>query len=225
MRRGLNEQNLLSPFGLQGMRSIRIALLVAALLTLAASTRSPAATSPDDTSQEDFLTGQFLIASPDMGDPRFYHAVILVVHHDKTGALGIIVNRPVETRSLRQLLDDLGQPSKGAAGTINVFAGGPVQPNLGFVLHSTDYKRAETLAIDRKVAVTSSPAVLQDIAQGHGPRKFIFAFGYAGWGPGQLESELDQRAWFTAPDDPKLLFDDDRATLWQDAIGRRSRAL
>jgi putative transcriptional regulator len=204
---------------------MRVGLLACALLALAASARAPAATSPEGGPREDFLTGQFLIAAPEMGDPRFYHAVILIVHHDKDGALGIVVNRPVETRSLRRLLDDLGQPSRGASGTIKIFAGGPVQPNLGFILHSPEYKRAETLPIDRSVAVTSSPAVLKDIAQGRGPKKFIFAFGYAGWGPGQLEGELNQQAWFSAPDDPKLLFDDDRAKLWQDAIARRSRAL
>jgi putative transcriptional regulator len=88
-----------------------------------------------------------------------------------------------------------------------------------------EYQRPETIAIDGKVAVTSSPEVLRDIAEKRGPQKFIFAFGYAGWGPGQLDDEMRLQAWFTAPDDPKLLFDDDRAKLWQDAISRRSRAL
>jgi putative transcriptional regulator len=180
---------------------------------------------PGAAAAQEFLTGQFLIAAPGMGDPRFYHAVILVVRHDKEGALGIVVNRPVETEPLRRLLEDLGQSGSGASGKVEIFAGGPVQPEVGFVLHSAEYKRTGTLAIDGKVAMSSSPAVLRDIASGKGPKKYILAFGYAGWGPGQLEAELDEQAWFTAPDDPTLLFDADRATLWQTALARRSRAL
>jgi putative transcriptional regulator len=180
---------------------------------------------PSAAAAQEFLTGQFLIAAPGMGDPRFYHAVILVVRHDKEGALGIVVNRPVETEPIGRLLEDLGQSGSGASGKVDIFAGGPVQPEVGFVLHSAEYKRAGTLAIDGKVAMSSSPAVLRDIASGKGPKKYILAFGYAGWGPGQLEAELGEQAWFTAPDDPKLLFDADRATLWQTALARRSRAL
>ena len=196
----------------------------AALAVIAAACFS-AAPSAGAAAQQAFLTGQFLIAAPGMGDPRFYHAVILIVRHDKEGALGIVVNRPVETEPLRRLLEDLGQSGSGASGKVEIFAGGPVQPEVGFVLHSAEYKRAGTLAIDNKVAMSSSPAVLRDIASGQGPKKYILAFGYAGWGPGQLEAELREQAWFTAPDDPKLLFDADRATLWQTALERRSRAL
>lgn len=197
-----------------------LGLLVAASLFLAVPMPSGAA-GPE----EAFLTGQFLIASPSMGDPRFYHAVILVVHHDKEGALGIVINRPVAAEPMQRLLEELGQQGAKASGTVEVFAGGPVQPNVGFVLHSAEYKSAGTIAIDGHVSMTSNPAVLRDIAGGHGPKKYILAFGYAGWGPGQLEAELAQQAWFTAPDDPQLLFDGDRATLWRNALDRRSRSL
>lgn len=207
------------------MISIRSALLALALLIPSAAMPGAALTQPDETQQEDFLNGQLLIAAPNMGDPRFFHAVILMIHHDRDGALGLIVNRPVEEQPLARLLGALGQKSDDVTGSIEVYAGGPVEPGLGFVLHSADYNRPETLAIDGKVAVTSTAAVLRDIANKRGPRKFIFAFGYAGWGPGQLEAELKQQAWFTAPDDLQLLFDDDRAKLWQDAVSRRSRAL
>jgi putative transcriptional regulator len=196
-----------------------------ALLIVPAAWSGAALTQPDQTQQEDFLTGQLLMAAPDMGDPRFFHAVILMVHHDGNGALGIIVNHPVEEQSLARLLGALGQKNDAVSGNIEIYAGGPVEPDVGFVLHSAEYKRPETLAIDSKIAVTSSAAVLRDIANKRGPQKFIFAFGYAGWGPGQLEDELKQQAWFTAPDDLQLLFDDDRAKLWQDALSRRSRAL
>jgi putative transcriptional regulator len=207
---------------MSAMQSMALALV---LLTLPAALPDAALTQPDEAQQQDFLTGQLLIAAPDMGDPRFAHTVILMVHHDRNGAFGLIVNRPVEDEPLARLLDDLGQESKGVSGTIKIFLGGPVETQLGFVLHSVEYHRADTVAVDDKVAVTTSPEVLRDIAAEHGPQKFIFAFGYAGWGPGQLENEMKLQAWFTAPDELKLLFDDDRAKLWQDAISRRSRAL
>jgi putative transcriptional regulator len=147
------------------------------------------------------------------------------VQHDRGGAFGLIVNRPVEDEPLAKLLQELGQNSDDVSGEIAIYAGGPVESALGFVLHSAEYKQPETMAIGKDLAVTSSPAVLRDIATRHGPRKYIFAFGYAGWRPGQLENELAHRAWFTAPDDAKLLFDDDPAKLWQDALDRRERAL
>lgn len=208
---------------MSAMKSMALALL---LLTLPAALSDAALTQPDVASpQQDFLTGQLLIAAPDMGDPRFAHAVILMVHHDRNGAFGLIVNRPIEEKPLAKLLEDLGQESKGVSGKIKIYLGGPVETQLGFVLHSAEYHRPDTVAVDDKVALTTSPEVLRDIGAERGPQKFIFAFGYAGWGPGQLENEMKLQAWFTAPDEPKLLFDDDRAKLWQDAISRRSRAL
>lgn len=204
------------------MRSMALAFL---LLTVPATLPDAALTQPNDTSQQEFLTGQLLIAAPDMGDPRFAHTVILMVHHDRNGAFGLIINRPVEEEPLARILEDLGQESKGVSGKIKIYLGGPVGTQLGFVLHSAEYHRPDTVAVDDKVALTTSPEVLRDIAAEHGPQKFIFAFGYAGWGPGQLENEMKLQAWFTAPDELRLLFDDDRAKLWQDAISRRSRAL
>jgi putative transcriptional regulator len=205
------------------MDSIRAAVLSVALL--AAQAAGLDAAQPDAAPPEDFLTGQLLVASPDMGDPRFVHAVILVVHHDRDGAFGIVINRPADTQSLAALLDDLGETGAGVSGSVPVFAGGPMDRRIGFVVHSADYHRPETMPVDDKVAVTSSPAVLRDIAGKKGPRRFLVAFGYAGWGPGQLESELAQQAWFTAPDDPMLLFDADRQTLWDEALSRRERSL
>jgi putative transcriptional regulator len=206
------------------MRAIRAAVSgLAALVAIAIV--MPAAPAAGDSDQLSARPGEFLIAAPEMGDPRFYHAVILMVQHDAGGAFGIIVNRPVEDEPLAQLLEELGQKTEGATGQIAIYAGGPVEADIGFVLHSAEYKQPETLAIDDKLAVTSSAAVLRDIATQHGPRKYIVAFGYAGWAPGQLENELAHRVWFTAPGDAKLLFDDDPAKLWQDALDRRERAL
>lgn len=201
------------------------AALGAALLGAAATISDAAPTAPGDAGAPSALVGELLVAAPEMSDPRFYHAVILIVQHDRNGAFGLVVNKPVEKAPIARLLADMGQKTDGIDGTIEVFAGGPVEPELGFVLHSAEYRRPETLAIDKDVALTSSPGVLRDIAQQRGPKKYLFAFGYAGWGPGQLEGELKEHAWFTAPADPKLLFDDDRGRLWQDALDLRERAL
>jgi putative transcriptional regulator len=152
------------------------------------------------------LAGQLLIASPTIVDPRFDHTVVLVVRHNQDGAFGIIVNRPV-------------------GGMVHIFAGGPVQPEIGFVLHSTDYHRSGTLDIDARVALTSSPEILRDIGNNKGPKKSLVAFGYAGWRPGQLEDELGRRTWFTAPEEPKLIFDDDRDKVWEHAFSRRTEDL
>ena len=184
-----------------------------------------AAPAASDSDQAAARPGEFLIAAPGMNDPRFFHAVVLIVQHDRGGAFGLIVNRPVEDEPLAKLLRELGQKSDDASGQIAIYAGGPVESAIGFVLHSSEYKQPETMAIDKELAVTSSPAVLRDIATQRGPRKYIFAFGYAGWGPGQLDNEMAHRVWFTAPGDAKLLFDDDPTKLWQDALDRRERAL
>ena len=194
--------------------------LAAAALLLAAR---PGGEEQDDKAVS--LAGQFLVAAPEMGDPRFAETVILMVRHDETGAFGIVINRPVETRSLASLLEALGDKKPDAKGEVRIYAGGPVEPGIGFVVHSAEYHQSGTIAIDGQVAVTSNAAVLRDMAAGKGPAETLVAFGYAGWGPGQLEQELAQHAWFTEPEDPKLLFDADRAGLWQKALDRRTRAL
>src|SRR6266536_4453327 len=109
------------------------------------------------------LAGQLLIATPAMADPRFSQTVILMVRHDQNGALGIVINRPVEHRSLESLLQAMGEKDSAVAGSVRIFRGGPVQPEIGFVVHSADYHRADTIDIDGQVAVTSSREVLRDI--------------------------------------------------------------
>lgn len=168
------------------------------------------------------LTGQLLVASPEMPDPRFAHTVILIVHHDEKGALGIVLNRPVEERPFSDILKALGDKDTNVAGTVRIFAGGPVQQELGFVVHSAEYRRPGTISINGSLAMTSDADILRDMAHSRGPAKALVAFGYAGWGPGQLENEIDHRGWFTAPADPALVFDDDRASLWDTAMAHRT---
>jgi putative transcriptional regulator len=193
-----------------------VALFAAAILLGAAA--------PDNVDAGS-LVGQLLIAAPTIGDPRFAHTVILMVRHDNEGAFGIVINRPVGERSIATLLEATGDNNPGVAGKVRVFAGGPVQPELGFVVHSAEYRRAETLDVDGRVAMTASREILRDIGHNRGPEKSLFALGYAGWGPGQLEGELARHDWFTTPEEPKLIFDDDRGNLWEDAMARRTREL
>jgi putative transcriptional regulator len=171
------------------------------------------------------LTGQLLVASPSMGDPRFAHTVILMVRHDKDGAFGIVVNRPVEERPLAALLETLGEKDTTATGQVRIFAGGPVQPDMGFVVHSTDYHQPDTVDVNAGVAMTSSREILRDIGNDKGPRKNLIAFGYAGWAPGQLEGELARRDWVLAPGESKLIFDEDRDQVWDAAYSRRMQDL
>jgi putative transcriptional regulator len=194
----------------------------AACLLAAAAMLGGAAPMPGDT---DSLVGQLLVAASTIGDPRFYHAVILVVRQDKGGAFGIVINRPLEKRSIKSLLEAAGDRAPGVEGSLEVFAGGPVQPELGFVVHSADYHDPDTLAVGPGLAMTADKQVLRDIGHHQGPKRSLFAFGYAGWGPGQLEGEIAHRDWFTAAGDPKLIFDDDRGDLWRDATARRTREL
>jgi putative transcriptional regulator len=202
-------------------------ILVAALLP--ATVLHAALTAPTEAPSEKpahaSLAGQLLVASPAMGDPRFAGTVILMVRHDLTGAMGLVINRPFAARPLAALLEALGEPHPEAKGDVRLFIGGPVQPELAFVLHTPDYRQPDTIDIGGRLALTASRAVLRDIAAGSGPRKSLLAFGYAGWGPNQLEGELAYKAWFTAPADTALVFDEDRDRVWGRAMERRTRDL
>jgi putative transcriptional regulator len=160
-----------------------------------------------------------------MQDPRFRQTVILLLRHTAEGAFGIVVNRPVGDKPLKMLLEIAGDPGGDAEGTIAVMAGGPVEPQRGFVVHSDEYRRAETLVVDGKVAMTATAEILRDIGHGSGPKQRFFAFGYAGWGPGQLEGEMARRDWFTVPEEADLVFGADRDTVWKRALERRGQDL
>jgi len=176
--------------------------------------------------------GYILIASARMQDPRFDHTVVLLLKHDKSGAFGIIVNRPVAEKPIAALLAEAGAAAKEPdrtddkiEGSIAIYFGGPVQTDRGFVLHSTDYRGPDTMAVDTAIAMTSTREILRDIGRNRGPKKYLFALGYAGWGPGQLEGEIERRDWFSAVEDPELVFDAARARVWERALAGRSREL
>src|SRR5215212_9188042 len=167
------------------------------------------------------LAGQLLVAEPSLDDPNFAHTIVLIVQHDSSGALGLVVNRPYGTAPTAELLNRLGVHAETVTGDTLLFYGGPVQPSVGMVVHSTDYALPETRRVTANIAVTSNPAVLGDLAAGRGPRRAVPVLGYAGWGAGQLEQELAQDAWFTIPADPELIFAPDVAKAWQRALARK----
>ena len=177
-------------------------------------------TSPD-VSGHTSAAGQLLIATAALRGPPFEHTVILVAQHSKDGALGIVINRPLEERSIANLLDAFGADASGVNGNVRVYLGGPVDPQIGFVLHSADYHSDDDVDIDGRVALSSGPEILRDIGLGKGPRQSLVAFGYAGWGPSQLDDELLKGLWTVVPEDPALVFDDDRTKVWTDALARR----
>lgn len=201
-------------------RRHRISVL-AAILTLPALWLDAAPEAAAQTPPTASLTGQLLVASPSMGDPRFARTVILMVRHDKDGAFGIVVNRLVGERPLATLLETLGEKDTSATGQVRIFAGGPVQPEIGFVVHSTDYHGPTTVDVNTRVAMTSSREILRDIGNDKGPQKSLIAFGYAGWAPGQLEGELARRDWVLTPGESRLIFDEDRDKVWDAAFAQR----
>jgi putative transcriptional regulator len=201
----------------------RVALWLILVIGLAPALVTRAA--PEDSASANNVTGELLVAAPGIGDPRFDGTVIYVIHHDKDGAFGIAINRPITPRPFVDLLKALGQDSSGVTGTAHIFAGGPVQPEIGFILHTSDYHDDRTLAVDARFSVTSDSKILRAIAAGKGPKKSVIAFGYAGWGPGQLEDELNHNDWYIARADPALVFDLDRDSVWQKAYDQRTLRL
>jgi putative transcriptional regulator len=186
------------------------------IVTPAGILRAALPTEPEVSGRTSFA-GQLLIASPELRDP-FDHAVIMIAQHDRNGALGIVINRPVTRRPIATVLAALGADAAGVTDSVLIFLGGPVSPNVAFALHSTDYHGSHTLDIDGRVALSDAAGVLRDIGTGHGPKHSLIAFGYAGWAQQQLDDELARGAWVAAPENPALVFDTDRAKVWTDAL-------
>jgi putative transcriptional regulator len=222
------------------MHHLRLNSVIVAAVLLFGAAGAMRAAEPAPASQidqpADPPAGYLLIAAATMQDPRFAHSVVLLLKHDDKGAFGIIINGPVAERPLAALLADSNdagprtekppdKTAKKVEGSIEVYFGGPVEMQRGFVVHSPDYRRAETLAVGDDIAMTATREILVDIGRHQGPQKYLFALGYTGWGAGQLDGEIARRDWFSAPADPELVFDADRSKLWERALASRSRAL
>ena len=168
--------------------------------------------------KETSLAGQVLIAMPSMEDARFSHTVIYMCAHSRDGAMGIVVNRPLAQPSFDDLLRQLKIDPVPPARNIGLCSGGPVENGRGFVLHTTDWTDQASLKVDGGLALTASLDILKAIAGGGGPENCILALGYAGWGPGQLDSEMQQNTWLSAPADLGVIFDAEHESKWRRAM-------
>ena len=167
-----------------------------------------------------FLTGQVLIAMTTLTDPRFAQSVILMCAHTPDGAMGIVVNRPLAEPRFEDLLRQLDVEPAPPARMIRLHAGGPVDNGRGFVLHTADWTAEDSLKVDDRLVLTASMDILKAIAGGGGPRACFLALGYAGWGPGQLDEEIQENSWLSAPADEELVFDGDHDTKWRRAMAK-----
>lgn len=180
------------------------------------------------TLDEGFLDGKLLLAMPSMSDPRFHRAVIYMCAHSDDGAMGIVINHAAPSITFTNLLeqlgiidedDDEGDSIRLPVKEMTVHTGGPVEMGRGFVLHTTDYFSADsTLTIDDSVSLTATVDILRAIAAGKGPMRSLLALGYAGWAPGQLESELQMNGWLLCDSDAELVFGDDDDRKWDRAL-------
>ncbi|GMR07270.1 MAG: YqgE/AlgH family protein [Gammaproteobacteria bacterium] len=163
------------------------------------------------------LANHFLIAMPSLMDPNFHRSVTYICEHDENGAMGIVINRPMGV----QLIEVLAQmdivPVNDRIGATEVFTGGPVQQNRGFVLHSPTGQWESMLQITDEIAITTSKDILVDISEGQGPADCLITLGYAGWGPGQLEAEMTANDWLSGPANAQILFNVGIEERWKAA--------
>jgi putative transcriptional regulator len=173
----------------------------------------------------EFTAGQLLVATPEMGDPRFAEAVIYMVKHNTEGALGLVINRPLAKGPIKNLLEGFGIEHADARGEIIIHYGGPVGARSGFVLHSDDVLLEDSQKVKDGIAITANAKLIEKMAQGEGPSQSLIIFGYSGWAPGQLESELEAGAWHVVPADKALVFGHEDEKKWQLAVERRRISL
>ncbi|MGB0959221.1 MAG: YqgE/AlgH family protein [Halocynthiibacter sp.] len=176
-----------------------------------------------DTSKPTDLTGKILIAMPSIGDARFEHSVIYMCTHSEEGAMGLIVNKPMPNLNMVQLFDQLDiDVMDETIAEAPVFFGGPVERTRGFVLHkgALEDEDAEAMELEDGLYLSATRDVLEALAEGRGPEAAVLALGYTGWGPGQLEDEIQQNGWLTVEADEALLFDLDVDPKWQNAMAK-----
>lgn len=164
------------------------------------------------------LRGSLLVAMPMLRGDTFARSVIYMCTHSAAGAMGIVINQAVPEVTFKELLSQLHLPHNEIKVDPVIHYGGPVEAGRGFVLHSTDFMREETIRLGKDIGITGTVDILRAISEGHGPRKSIFALGYAGWGPGQLEAEIQANSWLVVPADDDLLFSGGLSGKWEKAL-------
>ncbi len=216
-------------------RSLRAALILAGALLLSGGPTDAARQAPDYPEFTGSVQGLLLVAKPSMPDPRFAETVILMVRHDRTGAFGLVINKPLGVAEIADRGPVAGSSSKQGDKRASkpdpplrlpAHYGGPVEPNKAFVVHSPEYRIDTTFRVNAEISVTGDRRILRDIAGGRGPKKLLYVAGYAGWGPAQLKDELRREDWYTAPLDAGLIFGTgDGADKWRRAMKARLRGI
>lgn len=174
--------------------------------------------SPHMDQGESFLEGKLLIAMPGMSDERFEQTVIFVCAHSAEGAMGVVINKPIIGLSFNDMMTQLKIPI--GASDHPILYGGPVEPGRGFVLHSDDYDGSDSLPVSESISLTATLDILRAMGEGHGPKNAIFALGYAGWAPGQIEEEFQNNGWLHCSADASLVFDTEANAKWRTALSR-----
>ena len=172
------------------------------------------------TLNEGYLGGQVLIAMPSLLDPHFARSIICLCAHSSEGAMGIVLNQPIEALSFDDLLQQLELEPVPPQRRIRMHQGGPVEGGRGFVLHTTDWSSDGSLQVNQDLALTASLDILKAIAGGGGPRLGLLALGYVGWGPGQLEEEIQANSWLSVSADEALLFGEGDTDKWRQAMAK-----
>ena len=163
------------------------------------------------------LTGKIIVSQPSLEDERFFKTVIFVCAHSNEGSMGFIINKKIDFDLYPDLLKQLGIDKSLNNKKLYFRYGGPVESNRGFVLHSDDIIRKESLKISKGIVLTSTSEFFNELIEGKGPQKSILALGYAGWGPGQLEKEMLHNSWMSLSIDNKFLFDEEVSNKWYEA--------
>ena len=153
-----------------------------------------------------------------MEDQRFARSVVYICAHTEDGAMGLILNKLAEAINFSDLLEQLNLPVATVSDKTRVHFGGPVDTGRGFLLHSDDFTQEASLLIKNGVALTATVDILSAISEGNGPRKYLLALGYAGWAPGQLDSEIQANGWLVAPADTDILFGPKIENKWNTAL-------
>jgi putative transcriptional regulator len=171
------------------------------------------------------LKHTFLVATGELNGSAFERAVVYMISHTGEGAMGFVINQPQERVTFKDItqsmgIEDMMQARAAGAGTPIIFRGGPVEDHRGFVIHSTDYQRPSTVQVGAGVGLSTTADIVADIAKGMGPRAINFCLGYAGWGPGQLEGELQDNGWLVVPADAGILFEVPSSRRYEEATKR-----
>lgn len=166
----------------------------------------------------DSLRNHFLISMPHLTDTFFEKTVIYICDHDSQGSMGLVINRPLPSARAAMILQALGLDSLEEEGGIkDIYYGGPVQPNVGFVLHTPEYEVDGTLPIAEDIFLTTSSEIMKDIQTGAGPAQYRLTMGYAGWGPEQLEREIANGDWLVIPASGEFIFSEADHGKWTEA--------